>query len=42
LSKIDQLLTAFPKECQTWGGRAALAHRETVKEILRELKTPQR
>jgi hypothetical protein len=41
-SKIDQLLTAFPQECQTWGGRAALADAEIVKGILRELDTPQR
>ena len=41
-SKIDQLLAEFPQECQTWGGRAALADREIVKEIFRELETPQR
>jgi hypothetical protein len=37
--KIDQLLTALPRECQTWGGRAALADRETVQAILREVDT---
>jgi serine/threonine protein kinase len=42
VAKIDQMLTMFPQECQTWGGRAALADRETVKVILRELKTRQR
>ncbi len=40
-AKIDQMLTAFPQECQTWGGRAALADAETVKAILRELEPPQ-
>jgi serine/threonine protein kinase len=37
VAKIDEMLTALPQECQTWGGQAALADREMVKEILREL-----
>jgi serine/threonine protein kinase len=38
--RIEALLTEFPHECQTWGGRAALADREMVDEILRELDWP--
>jgi hypothetical protein len=40
-AKIDQLLAALPQECQVWGGRAALANRAIVQEILRDLKPPQ-
>jgi hypothetical protein len=36
-AKIDELFTTLPRECETWGGRTALADRETVKAILREL-----
>jgi hypothetical protein len=39
-AKIGQLLDEFPQECQTWGGRAALADREMVEAILRDLETP--
>ncbi len=41
-TKIDQMLTMLPQECQTWGGRPALADRTIVKEILRELEPPKR
>jgi hypothetical protein len=40
-AKIDQVLAEFPQECQTWGGRAALADKDIVEEILRELEAPQ-
>jgi serine/threonine protein kinase len=41
-TKIEEMLTVFTQECQTWGGRAALADRKKVKAILRELEKPQR
>jgi serine/threonine protein kinase len=39
---IDHLLTEFPLECATWGGRAVLADRVMVNVVLCELKVPQR
>jgi serine/threonine protein kinase len=41
-ARIEQLLSEFPQECQTWGGGAALADRAVVELILRELEGPQR
>jgi hypothetical protein len=35
----DEMLAWFPQDCQTWGGQAALADPDTVKEILRGLET---
>jgi hypothetical protein len=40
-TRIEALLGEFPQECQTWGGRAALADREMVQAILRDLEAPQ-
>ncbi len=38
--KIEELLAEFPQECQTWGGRAALADAEVLKKIIEELEPP--
>ena len=33
-ARIDQMLTAFPQECQIWGGRAALLDRAMVEAMI--------
>ena len=41
-AKVEELLTEFPEECQTWGGRAALTDRDILKAVLRRMEAPRR
>jgi hypothetical protein len=36
-AKIKEVLAEFPKECQTWGGRSALADQVLLEGVIRTM-----